>query len=81
MAKHHTKNTLSTTKWCNTCSAMTPHAVSDGREGHCLTCMDRKAGKEPEQRTSQAVYVQLPCECNAYTFPHFHGGTRERVWA
>lgn len=35
MAHHFTKNTLSTTKWCNRCGRNTQWLVSDGRLGRC----------------------------------------------
>jgi hypothetical protein len=35
MPHHSTKRTLEVTHWCNTCSRMTQHHVSDGRLGFC----------------------------------------------
>lgn len=39
--KHHTRNTVSVSKWCNRCTAYTDHRVDEGREGPCLKCIER----------------------------------------
>ena len=36
MAEHYPRGTESTLKWCNRCSRITKHAVSDGRLGRCM---------------------------------------------
>jgi ribosomal protein L44E len=36
MPQHHTRNTVSTSKFCNICGKMTQHVVADRRVGHCL---------------------------------------------
>lgn len=36
MTEHYTRNTESTTRFCNHCNRRTQHTVSDGRVGRCL---------------------------------------------
>jgi hypothetical protein len=36
MSQHYTRNTVSTSKYCNVCKRMTQHAVFDRRVAHCL---------------------------------------------
>jgi hypothetical protein len=80
MAKHHTRNTVSVTKWCNKCARMTPHAVMDKREAHCLDCADRAAGKVTEPRKGGKVLLKMPCTCYRYPFAHFHVET-DPLWS
>lgn len=69
MAHHSTRNTISRAKYCKKCGRQTQHAVSDRRIAHCLEC-----GTEPEVYvpSSNTVEIDLPCECEAYPFAHYH---------
>jgi len=68
MAHHSTKNTVSRAKYCNRCGRQTQHRVDGGRVAHCLEC-----GTVPEAFVfSGVVEIDPPCECEAYTFAHYH---------
>lgn len=41
MSKHHTRNTVSFSAYCNKCGRMTQHRVDDRRKGPCLECIAR----------------------------------------
>lgn len=61
--KHFTKNTISAVHWCNRCRAHTPHSVSGGRMGSCLTCMEKaerlhqaaQLNRRPEPEKQEAL--------------------------
>lgn len=48
--KHETRNTLETTKWCNTCGRRTQHRVDDRRVGPCLEHAAKGADDEGYSR-------------------------------
>ncbi|HLW51271.1 MAG TPA: hypothetical protein VKW06_00380 [Candidatus Angelobacter sp.] len=49
MAKHHMRNEVSFSKWCNKCQAFTQHRVDGVKDGPCLQCIER-AEKERQER-------------------------------
>lgn len=49
MAHHFTRNTVSAEAWCEKEHKRTPHAVSDGRLAHCLTCYDKRQAAHAAQ--------------------------------
>ena len=66
MPHHFTKNTLETTKWCNTCKCNTQWLVSDGRLGRC---------KNDHHKTSQKL---SRLNSNSYGLPSHNSARRHR---
>jgi ribosomal protein L44E len=54
MGQHFTRNTVEASAWCQTCSKMTPHRVSDRRLRHCLSCAERKQQEGARAKTAAA---------------------------
>lgn len=50
MPEHFSKATVEATVWCARCGKPTPHMISDGRRGACLTCLHK-----PKDETKEAV--------------------------
>jgi hypothetical protein len=55
--QHYTSNTVSVSKWCNTCTTFTPHAVSGHRVTYCLACVEKK---EATRRKTAAEIAAAP---------------------
>jgi hypothetical protein len=62
MTEHYTRNTESTTAYCNKCGRPTQHAVSWGRRGRCLeheTELSKKDKARSEKKEKEAKNPRL----------------------
>jgi hypothetical protein len=48
MSQHYTRSTVEVSAYCNKCSKMTPHTVSDRRLGYCIPCYDKPLPVQPD---------------------------------
>jgi hypothetical protein len=55
MSKHHTRNTVSFSAYCNKCGRMTQHRVDDRRKGPCLECIERLGAEQTKGPPAQQI--------------------------
>jgi hypothetical protein len=79
MSQHYTRNTVSTSKYCNVCKRLTQHAVFDRRVAHCLEHGGGKPVSEYAEFIAHTVSAQLRLETIATMMQDGEMSEREAI--